>query len=110
MCKCRVGYHGTNCELTIEMPSSITFPMPTCPECTTVVPDSWTSCSCPEMPTATPERCSTELSDQDYCLGDPCMNNGTCYSIAGDYMCVCESKRTGKNCTEGIHILICLSL
>ena len=40
--------------------------------------------------------------DPDYCADDPCENGGVCYNITEDYLCVCPSTFSGKNCTDGM--------
>ena len=57
------------------------------------------------MPTAAPGTCPTLSPEPDYCSDNPCKNNGTCYSIIDDYLCVCVNQWTGKNCSEGNKII-----
>ena len=54
--------------------------------------------------------CSTSDANPDYCAGDPCQNGGVCYNMTEDYLCVCPSTFSGKNCTDGIFYPICLEL
>ena len=44
------------------------------------------------------------LDTQDYCMGDPCLNGGTCFELATDYTCMCVDMFTGQNCDDGSKI------
>ena len=48
--------------------------------------------------------------DPDYCADDPCQNGGVCYNITEDYLCVCPSTFSGKNCTDGMFYLHFVSI
>lgn len=41
------------------------------------------------------------LADIDDCVGEPCLNEGTCIDAVNDYSCTCAVGYTGKNCAIG---------
>ena len=47
------------------------------------------------------------LEERDFCLPNPCKNEGTCYETASGYKCLCRSGFTGTEC-EGDWIRFCL--
>ena len=67
-------------------------PCPTMTEMTT----SMTPESCP-----TTEPCPTMEPEVDYCAGNPCQNNGTCFNSTTTYACACTSGWTGQTCEKG---------
>lgn len=55
------------------------------------------SCKCPQGYTG--EYCEIKPNS---CLSNPCQNGGTCQTFGSlDYICVCQDKFSGVNCTEG---------
>lgn len=41
------------------------------------------------------EQCDKEVN---LCYSNPCMGNGKCVSVEGNYSCICNPGRTGQNC------------
>ncbi|GFN98284.1 neurogenic locus notch-like protein 1 [Plakobranchus ocellatus] len=38
----------------------------------------------------------------DICDSQPCINNGTCENVKGDYVCHCDDTFKGRNCSEDV--------
>ena len=43
-------------------------------------------------------------ADIDDCVGDPCLNGGTCTDLVYDFSCECAAGFTGDTCETGIYI------
>lgn len=42
----------------------------------------------------------------NFCLGMPCLNNGTCVNMRSGFLCNCTDKWQGTHCEEGMKILM----
>lgn len=48
----------------------------------------------------------TYFADINDCLGEPCLNGGTCEDQFGKYVCHCQGGNTDPNCyVPGINVL-----
>ncbi|CAH1797720.1 unnamed protein product, partial [Owenia fusiformis] len=75
-----------------------TIPPPSDPDCPTDSPCVYgrcyrQSCCCNDHYTGV--RCETFI---DYCLSQPCQNEGTCNPMVGGYTCICLRDYTGTHC------------
>ena len=46
-------------------------------------------------------KCEADI-DECFVYSYPCENNGTCYDLVNDYMCICLEGFTGENCSINI--------
>ena len=65
-------------------------------ECVDGLGDSYT-CIC--QPGWDGDRCEVNI---DECEDDPCLNEGHCMDLVGDFMCVCPITWTGPLCQDRV--------
>ena len=65
-------------------------------ECLDGIGESFT-CLCP--PGWTGAQCEVDI---DECQAEPCLNEGHCIDMLGDFYCVCPLTWTGRQCEEEV--------
>ncbi|KFD67534.1 hypothetical protein M514_12872 [Trichuris suis] len=104
-CECMAGFSGQHCSIDLGkcnehscMNGSSCLNMKSGYRC--ICAPGFTGQNCSENITTSFNQIHRSRLELTECPSFPCMNNGTCLDNNGSYSCVCESRFTGKNCSQ----------
>ena len=92
-CRCKQGYAGQQCEMTISIKSCVPNPCLNDGQCN--LSDSGeVYCQCRNGWIG--RYC--HVNSKSTCDLKPCLNNGTCVDKNNSYTCICDREELGPNC------------